>query len=206
MAGQNFERREVLRILSLAAGAAQFPGFERWAFACPQHPDSGLVKGPAAAFQPRFFDAAEYQLVEILCDIIVPNDGTPGAKDAGVSEFIDFMAFSDPEVQYRFRYGLGWLNAHGKYLYGKPFAELPADQQTDILTHLAYRAKYREGEEDGRAFFELIREYTMMGFYTSKAGLEELDYPGLKMVYDHMPPGCPHHDDRQHKHLNEAKG
>jgi len=69
-----------------------------------------------------------------------------------------------------------------------------------MLEHLAYKDKYRPREEDGQAFFKLLREYTVMGFYTSRIGLEELDYPGLKMVYDEMP-GCPHQDDPEHKHL-----
>lgn len=204
MAGQNVERREILRILSLAATAAQYTGFERWAFACPQHPDSSLVKVPAGPFRPQFFDPSEYRIVEILCDLIIPSDGTPGAKEAGVSEFIDFMVYSDPEIQYRFRYGLGWLDAHCKYLLGKPFAGLSSGQRADMLEHLAYRDKHRDGEEDGREFFVLMREYTMMGFYTSRIGLEELDYPGLKMFYEHMPIGCPHDEDREHKHLPGA--
>ena len=33
MAGQSIERREILRILTLAAGAATFPGFSKWSFA-----------------------------------------------------------------------------------------------------------------------------------------------------------------------------
>lgn len=204
MAGQNFERREMLRILSLAASASQFPGFERWAFACPQHPDSGLVKAPAAPFQPRFFSAPQYRLLEILCDLIIPSDGTPGAKEAGAGEFIDFMVANDPEIQYRFRYGLDWIDAHSRYLYSQPFAELPQDRRRTLLEHLAYRDRYRDGEEDGREFFTLLREYTVMGFYTSRIGLQELDYPGLKVFYEQMPQGCPHHGDREHAHLGEA--
>ena len=39
MGGQSIERREILRYLGIAAVAASFPGFSRWAFACPQnHP------------------------------------------------------------------------------------------------------------------------------------------------------------------------
>ena len=34
MAGQSIERREILRILTQAAGAATFPGFSKWTFAC----------------------------------------------------------------------------------------------------------------------------------------------------------------------------
>src|SRR5260370_38037135 len=149
MAGQNFERREILRVLSLAAAAGQFGGFERWAFACPQHPEDGLVRAPGQSFQPQFFTAPEYATVEILADLIIPSDATPGAREAGVSEFIDFMVNSDPQLQYRFRYGLGWIDGHSRYLYKKPFAELTRADQTEMLEHLAYKDKHRQGEEGG---------------------------------------------------------
>lgn len=204
MAGQNFDRREILRILSLASVASQFPGFERWAFACPQHPEEGLVRAPGQAFRPQFFTPPEYRNVEILADLIIPTDETPGAKEAGVSEFIDFMVHSDPALQHRFRYGLGWIDGHTRYLYKKSFGDLTRAEQTELLEHLAYKDKHREAEEDGRAFFELMREYTAMGFYTSRVGLQEIDYPGLKMFYEKMP-GCPHIDDREHKHLKPVR-
>jgi gluconate 2-dehydrogenase gamma chain len=49
------------------------------------------------------------------------------------------------------------------------------------------------------SFFRLIRSYTVMGYYTSRIGLEELNYPGLKL-YSHSPE-CPHKDDPEHRHL-----
>lgn len=198
------ERREILRVLSLAAAAAQFPGFERWAFACPQHGESALVKGPAASYQPRFFTSREYALIETVTDLIIPNDGTPGAKDAGVAEFIDFMTFSDPEIQFPMRYGAGWLDARARGLHNASFVDLNRDQQSAMLRHLAYKNEYREGDEDGRSFFKLIREYTMMGFYTSRLGQIELDNPNLKTHYDQIP-DCPHVDDREHKHLSPVQ-
>ena len=201
MGGQNLSRREVLRIFSLAAAASQFPGFERWSFACgQQHP--AVVGGISAekTYVPQFFSSPEYALLERLTDLIIPDDGTPGAKEAGVSEFIDFMVFNDPDLQYRFRFGLAWLDTHARWLQGRSFLELPVGQQNEILEHLSYKNKYRPREEDGRAFFSLIREYTVMGFYTSKVGLEQLGYPGLQTFYDEMP-GCPHLDDPEHQHL-----
>lgn len=200
MAGQNMERREILRVISLAAAAGQFPGFARWAFACPQHETPAPVKQPAAAYRLQFFTPEEHAIIESLTDLIIPNDGTPGAKDAGVSEFIDYMTFSDPEIQFPMRYGAGWIDARARQLFEKTFTELTREQQTGILEHLAYKDKHREGEEDGRAFFKLVREYTMMGFYTSRLGMAELDSPALKVHYDQMP-YCPHADDREHKHL-----
>jgi len=206
MAGQGFERREVLRILSTAAIAAGFPGFERWAFACPQHPDDHtIIPAPGHKFRPQFFTSPEYALVETLADLIIPSDDTPGAKEAGASEFIDFMVSADPSLQPHFRYGLAWIDAHSRYHFRKPFGEIDRAQQTELLEHLAYSNKHRDAEQDGREFFALMREYTVMGFYSSRVGLQELDYPGLQMSYDKMPVGCPHTDDREHKHLTPVR-
>src|SRR5437588_2280370 len=109
MAGQGIQRREVLRILGTAAAAATFPGFSKWGFACGHIGNAALQIKPAV-YKPQFFTAAEYSLVERLADLIIPSDSTPGAKEAGVAEFIDFMVANNPDVQYSFRMGLDWLN------------------------------------------------------------------------------------------------
>jgi gluconate 2-dehydrogenase gamma chain len=189
MAGQGLERREILRAMALAAAASQFPGFHRWAFACG-HVGAAAQQSKPASYAAQFFTQPEYETVERLSEMVLPSDGSPGAREAGVSEFIDFMVFSDPGVQYRFRYGLTWLDTRSEELYGKTFGKLQNDQQADILQHLAYKDRYRAGEDEGREFFKLIREYTIMGFYTSRIGLEQLDYPGLKFYSES--PGCPH--------------
>jgi hypothetical protein len=36
MAGQDLQRREMLRIMATAAAASKFPGFSKWAFICSQ--------------------------------------------------------------------------------------------------------------------------------------------------------------------------
>jgi len=208
MAGQNLERREMLRALSLAAGAARFPGFVKWAFADPEADhhggerlrQAGSQAKPNTPYKPQFFTGDEYEIVSRLSEMIIPTDGAPGAREAGVSEFIDFIVFSDPSLQYRFRYGVRWIDAHASYLFGRRFLEITPEQQTGMLTHLAYKDRHRAGEEDGRDFFMLIREYTVIGFYTSRVGLEEIDYPGLKQYWREAP-GCPHLDDPEHKHL-----
>src|SRR5262245_27603485 len=108
MAGQNLERREMLRALSLAAGASQFPGFVKWAFADPEAGrHGGSPPDPSGSqaktnnpfktnnpYKPQFFSGDEYEIVSRLAELIIPTDGTPGAREAGVSEFIDFIVFS----------------------------------------------------------------------------------------------------------------
>ena len=202
MAGQGIQRREVLRILGTAAAAATFPGFSKWGFACGHVGNAALSIRPAS-YHSVFFSASEYPMVERLAEMIIPSDDSPGAREAGVAEFIDFMVASDPEVQYPFRMGLSWLNAHSEQSTGKKFLELSSEQQTSLLEPLGLKNKARPGEEDGRRFFRLMREYSVTGFYTSEIGFKELDSPALKFYAES--PECPHKDDREHRHLSQAK-
>jgi len=202
MAGQGIRRREILRIMGTAAAAATFPGFSRWGFACGHIGNAALAIRPAS-YHPQFFTDAEYAMVERLSEMIIPSDGTPGAKEAGVAEFIDFMVWSDPEEQYAFRMGLTWLNAHSERKMGKKFLELNPEQQTSMLERLGCKGKARPGEEDGQRFFALMREFTVTGFYTSEIGYKELDNPALKFYSES--PECPHKDDPEHRHLSQAK-
>ena len=196
MAGQGIERREVLRIMGTAAAAALFPGFSKWAFACGHVGNAALQIKPAI-YHAQFFSPAEYATVERLLEIILP-----GAKEAGVAEFIDFMVSNDSLVQYNFRTGLTWLEAHSERSDSKRFVDLAPERQTALLEPLAYKAKARSGEEDGRKFFGLVREFTVTGYYTSEIGYRELESPALKFYAES--PECPHKDDPEHLHLSHV--
>lgn len=202
MAGQGIERREVLRMLAIAAGAASFSGFSKWSFAC-EHVGNALAQVRPASYQPSFFTAPEYALLARLTEIIIPSDDTPGAREAGVSEFIDLMVSRDEELQHNFPKGLGWLNARSQSAHGKPFLALSSEQQVATLEPLAYKAKFQRGDEVGQKFFHLVRQYTVMGFYTTEIGLRELDFPGFKFYADS--PACPHRGDPEHRHLPPPK-
>ena len=202
MAGQGIQRREMLRILGTAAVAAQFPGFSKWGFACG-HIGNAILQIKPAAYQPQFFTAGEYAMVERLADMIIPSDATPGAKEAGVAEFIDFMVANDLEHQYPFRLGLDWLNAHSEQSLGRKFIELSPEQQHLLLEPLGFKDKARPGEEDGRKFFALMREFTVTGFYASEIGFKELDNPALRFYTES--PECPHKGDPEHLYLPPPK-
>jgi|SRR5580658_4458064 gluconate 2-dehydrogenase gamma chain len=201
MAGQGIQRREMLRILGTAAAAAHFPGFSKWGFACGHIGNAALQIKPAT-YSPQFFTTAEYAVVERLAEMIIPTDSTPGAKEAGVAEFIDFMVASDPEAQYPFRTGLTWLNAHAEQTAGKRFVELTPEKQTSLLEPLSFKDKARPGDDIGRRFFHTVREYTVTGFYTSEIGFKELDNPALKFYAES--PECPHKGDPEHLHLSQT--
>jgi gluconate 2-dehydrogenase gamma chain len=192
MAGQGPSRRELLQALSLASAASAFPGFSRWCFAF------GETNAQPLAYRPQFFSPGQYQTVEVLADLILPTTQDaagklqPGAREAGVAEFIDFMVFSDETLQEPFRDGLEWLDHAGR----ADFVRLSAGEQNAILERLAYKARQRAEEKKGQLFFHLIRKYSVMGFYTTRIGLESLDYPGL--TFYATSPGCTHHGNPEH--------
>ena len=231
MGQQGIERREMLQILAAASAAGKFGGFRLWAFACDhEDSESEAVAKNQGPYQPLFFTADEYATIERLSELIIPNDGEPGAREAGVAEFIDFMVANSVNVrkrsyqpqttrravlenervpdalqsqqglQYQFRYGVAWMEAHARRLHGQSFRECSEEQQTEMLEHLAYKDRYRQGEEDGRAFYKMIRQYTVSGFYTTRMGLEQLDFKGLQVFWTERPE-CPHKDDPEHLHL-----
>ena len=220
MAGQGIERRDALRFIGIASVAATFPGFSRWTFAC-SHDEHQAPSSVAAAkpYKPLFLNPDQFHLVEHLSEMIIPADDTPGAKDAGVAEFIDFMLANrvpvnarnelrstadsiraGEEAQHRFLSGLDWINARSKSEFGHEFLDCTAEQQQNLLESLAYKSKFKPTTESGQEFFQMLRDYTVVGYYTTKIGLESLGYPGLRTVWPKMP-GCTHPDDPEHVHL-----
>ena len=155
--------------------------------------------------------------------MIIPADDTAGAKEAGVGEFIDFMVANRVAIsprsdirstadairqgenaQVQLVAGLDWINARSKSMFEKQFLDCTSEQQTNLLEELAYKAKFNPLTEDGREFFQLMRDHTVVGYYTSRVWLESLGYPGLRTVWPKMP-GCAHLDDPEHLHLGVAK-
>lgn len=224
MGGQGVERREILRYIGIAAVAGSFPGFSQWVFACPQdHPEKS-TPAPSASYKPLFFSPQQYRMVEHLAEMIIPEDETPGARQAGVAEFIDFMVANrvpvstsrdirstdeaiaaGDEAQNRFLAGLGWMDARSHSEFKRDFMDCTPEQQNGLLEEIAYKAKFTPTTERGREFFQMMRDYTVVGYYTTKIGLESLGYPGLRTVWPSMP-GCSHPDDPEHAHLREPAG
>jgi gluconate 2-dehydrogenase gamma chain len=201
MANQGFDRRQALEMLAFAAAASRFSGFSKWICAA-QHADHSMStteQSRSATYHPQFFAPEEYKLIDQLTAIIIPKDQSPGAREAGVCEFIDFMVANDPTIQQPMREGLRILNERARAANGREFVALTSEQQHDLLQTMAYREHYIAGQESGRTFFNLIRRYTVMGYYTSRIGLEELDFPGLKLYV--QSPACPHKGDPEHRHL-----
>lgn len=128
----------------------------------------------------RFFTPAELQTVTLLGDIIIPADAKSGsASQAGVPAFIEFMMRDQPRNQTSMRGGLRWLNNKCVSRYGNPFAKCTKEQQIDMVEQIAYPGKKVPSDlTQGVAFFTMMRNFVLGGFYTSKMGIEDLGYVG----------------------------
>ncbi|WP_034256978.1 gluconate 2-dehydrogenase subunit 3 family protein [Adhaeribacter aquaticus] len=127
----------------------------------------------------KFFTEEERKTVRVLADIILPRDDRSGnASDAGVPEFIEFMMLDQPNKQVPMRGGLKWLNNQCLKRYDKAFVECSEPQQTEILDAIAWPAQAKPEMSQGVAFFNSFRDLVASGFWTSKMGIEDLQYMG----------------------------
>jgi gluconate 2-dehydrogenase gamma chain len=127
----------------------------------------------------KFFSIAELATLKILVDIIIPADGKSGsASQAGVPDFIEFIAKDMPQHQTPLRGGLMWLDNVSKSTFGKKFAALTSENRIKIIDLIAYPKKAKPEHSQGVSFFNLVRNLTATGFFTSKIGMEDLGYKG----------------------------
>ena len=131
--------------------------------------------------QPDFFTAEEMATITILVDIIIPKDAVSGsATDAKVPEFIAFIVKDMPTHQVPMRGGLRWLNMQCLTRFEKAFPQCSQQQQIEMVDMIAYPKKAKPEMSQGVAFFNLMRNLTATGFYTSAIGVKDIGYAGNK--------------------------
>lgn len=144
------------------------------------------------------FSAERKNLVSEISEIIIPKTDTPGAKEAKVGEFIEKMlkdCYTGKDLE-SFEKGL-------KEIEKKDFLKASPAEQTRILKEMEASAKEeinKAGEEKkkyteagkeytdaGVPFFRLMKELTLIGYFTSEPGATlALDYVPVPGRYD----GC----------------
>ena len=187
-------RRDILR--TLAAGAAggaalQVIPAQAAAFA-HQMVMQEKAASPTGKYTPKYFTAKQYATLTSLCDSIIPKDDhSGGAVEAGAPEFIDLLTSENDNYALQLGGGLMWLDNYCGELYGNAYLDCTAAQQKEALDSIAYRAsaKKQPALSQGVAFFAFLRKMTCDGFYTSKIGIDDLQYIG-NVPRDSFP-GCP---------------
>jgi hypothetical protein len=187
----DISRRDMLGLMAafpVGAALGDVQLFERAALAAKRALAQQAATG--IAFVPDFFTPDEWRVVRILVDLIIPADERSGsATDAGVPEYMDFIALDRPNMQPSFRNGLKWLDDESKRRFGEGFADLDGTQRTAILDDIAWPARAPAGMEEGVRAFNFFRDQTASGFWSSRMGVEDLRYMGNTYVAQWN--GCP---------------
>ena len=143
---------------------------------------NGCSPKPGASWQPLFLSKEEGAVVEAVADLIIPRTDTPGAREVGVPAFIDVILKDvyPSEDQARFVSGLKDFDAEAQSAHGKPFLELQPAQQLSFLQQMHDAAADAERGQSAakdvpasqrqRPFVLMMKELTLLGFFTSLIG------------------------------------
>jgi hypothetical protein len=158
-----------------------------------QEQQTAPPKGP---YQRKVFDEHQWRTVSLLSDIIIPADERSGsATQAAVPEFIDdWIDFQKQEhgndkLEAQILGGLMWLDRESNRQFEKAFADASADQQKQILDRIAWPARASADDHVWVLFFNVFRDLTVSGFFSSKMGVADLPYLGNTVVTEWQ--GCP---------------
>lgn len=138
----------------------------------------------------RFFSEEEARTVDAICEQLIPADQDPGARQAGVVNYIDIQLTRHfRRYQATYRKGLACVNATSRSRFARRFVELSSDQQVQVVNEI---------EESFPVFFELILVHTRQGFYGDPRHGGNRKMVSWKMVGLPFPPirGRMHYDDQ----------
>ena len=162
------ERREALRIIGAISATCVFPFESNELYGQHEH-----GAGEAAAGHVRkFFSEKEWSTLTALVDEIVPATDTPGASQAGVPGYIDFVAGKNEKVGAICRAGL-------KELGKRKFVSMKPAGRERYLRKLCDSAEKGSQKGPMEQFWITVKNLTADGYYTSKAGMsQELGFKG----------------------------
>jgi hypothetical protein len=183
---KTIQRREALKLLtagSTAALAFTWTAEEAAVAASGAQQARQRADATGQPYQPRFFNAHEYATIVALGDLILPKDARSGsASEAGTAEFIDYIVAEQPDRQTAMRGGLGWLDTECRGRFDKAFVDCSDVQRRQVLDDIAFPKRARPEMSHGVRFFTTMRDLVAAGFFSSRIGVQDLDYRGNVMV------------------------
>lgn len=182
--------------------------------AIPHGSQTGYVQRPPGPFRPQFFSAEEFRVVSRLAEIQLGGVHSGALTEAvewldlrlysaaGIREAArrldplhralavayfgeaHVVEIENDDLQSVARAGLAALERHSRARFGRPFLQLSASQQTDVVREISQTSQ----GAPLRHFYNLLRREVIRGYYTSRQGLKELGYTG-NAFYSECP-GC----------------
>jgi hypothetical protein len=161
----------VLAVAGVAAAGGGYGGYRLF-----KSPDLGYLGGQRV-------------VLAALAETIIPSTGgSPGAREAGVADFIVRMVWdcAERKEQNRFIDGLKGLQERCMDRYGRVFERCEEGQREEVLSRFEASGRPMRGiagkiqaRLQGRSFFAILKDYTVEGYCTSQPGATR----GLAYLY-----------------------
>lgn len=116
-----------------------------------------------------------------MAEVIIPATDTPGASEAGVTEFVGALVdgWLDDDDRDRFLAGLDTVDQAARDRFGSDFADCAPDEQGTLVGDLdADLTRLRDDPEadETQHFFHDVKRFTLTAYFTSEVGLEAIGY------------------------------
>jgi len=149
-----------------------------------------MLQGCTSRITPnikKLFDPLVIDMLGDVAETILPKTNSPGAKEAGVGEFIPVMVRDcySRKDQAIFMDGIAKLEDVSGKRYKRKFQELSPEERKNLLIGIdremkEYKSRQTEGQPNH--YFDLFKQLTLLGYFTSEAGatqaLRYLQIPG----------------------------
>jgi hypothetical protein len=183
------KRRQAIGRILLAGGAtvAAYSGYQ-W-FELTKKPDLPFLLSRKA-------------LLAELAETIIPATDTPGARDAGVVDFmIPILMFcTDSKTLNHFVRGLQDLEAHTLSRYQKDFLHCSVKEKEEVLHYFEEQAQPMnqlwgkvKNKFWGKTFFDMLKDCTVISYCNSETGatqsLRYIPVPGKYLSCIPLEPG-----------------
>ena len=167
-------RREVIRLVSLATGAAiSAPLMGSLLTGCKTEKETDLD------YVLQFFNKNEFDHVRVIVDIILPKTDSPSATDVGVHKIIDTMVglVYRPDEKENYSKGISSLM---QYIDG--FLELNSSKQVELLKQVSSPENINNSAK--AAFLELKQQTIAYYLSTEEIATTYLNYLPVPGKYE----------------------
>jgi len=146
-------RRQLIQSIAVVTGHAMFPTvLSSFLTGCANHDMSN--------YKPVFFTESEYKSIISIIDIMIPATKTKSASEVNTQIFLDqvFDQCMTAEQKSVIKEGLKQMI---------PAFDATPDNKLQFIVSLDKKAY---DNDEGAAYFKTIKQYTMIGFFTSQEG------------------------------------
>ena len=184
-------RRAFLIGAAVGAGAVAGAGLVPDALA-QTHEQHKVTDAPATTAQSHahgpgygaFLNDDDAATVAAFTERLMPGaPGKPGARDAGVLNYIDLaLSGAYEDLQDFYRRGLASLDAYCRKTHNASFVRLDAARQDEVITALEQGKATGFTWPTAQAFFNTVRTHTMEGMFADPIYGGNKDFAGWRLV------------------------